>query len=311
VLGSAATAGVSATWTEQPASTNSKNDLAVVDSLHAWSADLFGTIERTTDGGASWQSKQVGSTTSHFWGIDFADAQTGWAVGDAEQSFSHGMIYATRDGGTTWRLQWEGGPDLDQLYDVAAVTNRIAVAVGNVTLLRTTNGGRTWIGPALPRFTVFSGVEFVGKVGYAVGNGATVLQSRDGGATWADVSPDLGFGASLIDASFVNARTGWVVGFDGVVLKTTNGGATWIDQGFGVESGLNVLGVDAINANTAWISGYDNGNNYVARSTNGGSTWVEETIQQEAAASSISDVEFLNADEGWAAGYEGIYKRTA
>lgn len=310
VLGTQASAGVEATWTKQPASANGKNDLAVVDSTHAWSANLFGTIEKTTDGGATWQSKQVASTTAHFWGIDFVDGQIGWAVGDAEQSFSHGMIYGTRDGGTTWRRQWEGGPDLDQLYDVAAINTRTAVAVGNVTLLRTGDGGITWIEPVLPRYGVLSGVDFVGKVGYAVGNGATVLQSRDAGRTWLDVSPYLGFGASLIDASFLTPRVGWVVGYDGVVLKTTNGGATWTDQGFGTQSGLNVLSVEAIDANTAWISGYNNGKNYVARTTDGGNTWVEETIPQTYSASSISDVEFLNAEEGWAAGAEGIYRRS-
>jgi photosystem II stability/assembly factor-like uncharacterized protein len=303
-----------ATWaTPQSGAANQKNDLAVVDSLHAWSADSFGVIERTTDGGALWTPQQVGSTTSHFWGIDFVNSQVGWAVGDAEQSFSHGMIYGTKDGGQTWSLQFEGGPDIDQLYDVAALTTKIAVAVGNAnTLLRTTDGGATWTEPAHPAVSVLSGVDFVGKVGYAVGNGSAILQSRDGGKTWTALNPNLPFGASLMDASFLTGgKVGWVVGFDGIVLKTTNAGRTWVDQGFGVESGLNVLGVDAIDANTVWISGYDNGNNYVARTTNGGSTWVEETIPQEAAASSISDVEFLNADEGWAAGYEGIFKRTA
>jgi photosystem II stability/assembly factor-like uncharacterized protein len=254
----------------------------------------------------------VGATTSHFWGIDFADSLTGWAVGDAEQSFSHGMIYGTKDGGATWTLQWEGGPGMDQLYDVAALTPRKAVAVGNGnTLLRTTDGGHTWTEPAHHVGSVFSGVEFNGKVGYAVGNSSVVIRSRDGGKTWRNVSPRLPFGASLMDAGFLpGGMIGWVVGFDGEVLKTVNRGRTWTEQGFGIDSGLNVLGVDAIDANTVWISGYNKGDNYVARSTDSGATWVEESVAQQFGASSISDVEFITADEGWAVGYEGIYHRT-
>ena len=99
------------------------------------------------------------------------------------------------------------------------------------------------------------------------------------------------------------------MGFDGVVLKTTDGGRTWVEQGFGTDSGLNVLSVDAVDAQTAWISGYNNGDNYVARTVDGGATWLEETIHQSTSASSIADVEFLNADDGWAGGYEGIYRR--
>jgi photosystem II stability/assembly factor-like uncharacterized protein len=312
VAARAVNAAPAPTWTHQ-SDLQIAYDVAVADATHAWTGDAFGLIQRTTDGGLTWTSQQVGATTSHFWGIDFADSLTGWAVGDAEQSSSHGMIYGTKDGGATWTLQWEGGPGLDQLYDVAAITPKIAVAVGNAnTLLRTIDGGLTWTEPAHQAGSVFSGVEFNGKVGYAVGNSSVVILSRDRGKTWTNVSPSLPFAASLMDAGFLpGGMIGWVVGFDGEVLKTVNRGRTWTEQGFGIASGMNVLGVDAIDANTVWISAYNNGKNYVARSTDSGATWVEEPIAQQFGASSISDVEFITAGEGWAVGYEGIYHRTA
>jgi photosystem II stability/assembly factor-like uncharacterized protein len=254
----------------------------------------------------------VGATTSHFNGIDFADTQVGFAVGDAEQASSHGMIYGTKDGGQTWALQWDGGSGYNWLYDVDALTPKVAVAAGNGgIILRTTDGGTTWRTVTNhPPVSVLIGVSFVGKVGYATGNGSAVLRSSNAGQSWISVSPSLSFAATLEDASFATSLVGWVVGFDGIVLKTTDGGRTWIDQGFGTSSGMNLLSVDAISTTTAWISAYNNGKNYVARTTNGGATWVEEAIPQEGGASSISDVEFLTADVGWAGGYEGIWKRS-
>ena len=95
VTARAVNAAPAATWTHQ-SDVQIAYDVAVADATHAWTGDAFGLIQRTTDGGRTWTSQQVGATTSHFWGIDFADSLTGWAVGDAEQSFSHGMIYRYR-----------------------------------------------------------------------------------------------------------------------------------------------------------------------------------------------------------------------
>jgi hypothetical protein len=47
-----------------------------------------------SDGGTSWEPQKSG-TDNDLVAVHFADAHTGWAVGD------HGTILATRDGGTT------------------------------------------------------------------------------------------------------------------------------------------------------------------------------------------------------------------
>jgi photosystem II stability/assembly factor-like uncharacterized protein len=65
-----------------------------------------------------------------------------------------------------------------------------------------------------------------------------------------------------------------------------------------------LLAVDAVSGNTAWISGYE----YLARTTDGGITWTRERLPGE--PFSITSLEFLTADGGWAAGTDGIWWRT-
>lgn len=70
-----------------------------VSAEHAFATGEFGTVLRSTDGGASWE--RLPSLPEEFYPEDawFADEQRGWVVG------LQGGIYATTDGGTTWSRQ--------------------------------------------------------------------------------------------------------------------------------------------------------------------------------------------------------------
>ena len=279
------------------------------DSLHAWTAGTFGQTQYTVDGGTSWNRVPVGNPYGHFYGVDFlSNNMRGWLVGDGDQSNNHGVIYRSDDGGSTWVLQWSGGA-LTQLYGIAAIDSRTAVAVGNLGIIwRTTNGGQSWSQVPHPSVSVLSDVQFKGRIGTAVGNNRAVLRSRDRGATWVNRSPDLPFPASLMSGSFADGKNGWAVGFDQVVVHTTDGGHTWTSQTVPGSQEVNFLSVSVVSATTAWISGGP-ANGFVARTTNGGATWTQEVLP--GGPLSISSVTFLTADEGWAAGYVGVWHRTA
>jgi photosystem II stability/assembly factor-like uncharacterized protein len=69
--------------------------------------------------------------------IDFADNNTGWAVG------TNGTILKTTNGGTHWTLQTSG--TTTELRSVDFADNSTGWAVGEVgTILRTTNSGTNW-----------------------------------------------------------------------------------------------------------------------------------------------------------------------
>lgn len=60
-------------------------------------------------------------------------------------------------------------------------------AVGQYgTVLRTSDGGSTWIGGAVAS-SYLQDLIFVGDLGIAVGNGGVIIRTPDGGVTWDEV----------------------------------------------------------------------------------------------------------------------------
>jgi photosystem II stability/assembly factor-like uncharacterized protein len=96
------------TWERSdPKSAEYPRAVQFLDASHGWAVgmtvdqttDLPGPskILGTTDGGATWTVRFTSPRS--FFGLCFADAKRGWAVGD------RAAIYATTDGGATWRPQ--------------------------------------------------------------------------------------------------------------------------------------------------------------------------------------------------------------
>jgi len=107
--------------------------VAVLDGKTVIAVGGFGTILRTTDGGASWTLQSSG-TTNTLLGVSFTDADTGTAVG------AGGTILRTTDGGASWTLQSSG--TLNHLRGVSFADANTGTVVGaGGTILRTTTGG--------------------------------------------------------------------------------------------------------------------------------------------------------------------------
>src|SRR5579871_4060645 len=91
--------GADSGWTLQnPLPTPSTlRAVAQLDASTAIGAGEYGTILRTTDGGATWTRQPTG-TANGLCGISFSDANTGTVVGE------RGTILHTTDGGLTWTM---------------------------------------------------------------------------------------------------------------------------------------------------------------------------------------------------------------
>lgn len=129
-----------------------------------------GTALYTEDGGNSWNTanftqKPSGKLNSIF----FINQKVGWAVG------AGGKIFTTINSGKLWREQ--NSKITKDLFDVFFINTAEGWAIGDSgTMLHTTTAGNIWnliqtnIKHKLER------VFFIGKTGFAVGFGGTILK---------------------------------------------------------------------------------------------------------------------------------------
>lgn len=220
------------TWQRQFDNLNTR--LFAVDALSAQTAIIVGgfgntrVVERTTDGGNSWQELSMPLTSNFFMDIFFLDANTGWITGN------NGQIGKTTDGGTTWVVQ-----NTPFNYGMAGIhfsDPQNGWAGGYYQkLLRTTNGGATWTeqNPGIPEYTHVLAVAATGpNTGWIVGYGGGadsepfVKHTTNGGATWIDETPAVGPYDSFSAISFLDDNLGWAGGFAGIFKHTATGSAT-------------------------------------------------------------------------------------
>ena len=119
---------------------------------------VAGTVEHTTDGGATWTPQTTASGTL-LYAVDSVGQDVWVAGGDpsagpvlgGERVSGDGVLLHSPDGGATWETQWGGGAADLRLSDVDMLDEQTGWAVGDATaaqhalVLRTTDGGDTWI----------------------------------------------------------------------------------------------------------------------------------------------------------------------
>src|SRR5947209_17160159 len=108
-------------------------------------------LMRTTDGGMTWRSTHYGCYNCLLYGASISSPYTGICVGSGHtipadsRAYDYSLIYWTYDSGATWSRQSpiEPGPELHAI-SCADASNQTAVGRSG-TIIRTTDGGLTWI----------------------------------------------------------------------------------------------------------------------------------------------------------------------
>lgn len=289
------------------------------------------TIWKTADGGATWvaQTSKAGATITDFAasaaGDCFASGQT-QAVSDWA-----GFVLHSGDDGATWTQEYTQDTVKPEAVGFASTT-AVAVGAGalflsrdaasgtwtqfapgvrtnltNVqfqdsdlgwavgwksTILRTTNGGRSWSATSVPAGISLEGIDMVTKkVGWAVGcsgphvpyadldagYGAVVLRTSDGGRHW-KYQVDRTTKPGLAAVDFTDVKHGVAVGTSGVVVRTSDGGRTWWFRTIGSATLRDVRFTDASNGvAVGGDTGSISGNGSIWKTSNGGVTWAEAT----------------------------------
>jgi photosystem II stability/assembly factor-like uncharacterized protein len=303
-------------------STASFRGLSAVSERVAWVSSDAGTVLRTTDRGATWQSVgPPGVSGLLFRDVEAFDEDTAviQSIGFTPDAF---RIYRTTDGGQTWTLVFQN-TEPTAFYDCMAFFDRhrgLALSDpinGRFRILATSDGGRTWqivdadMPPALPTEFAFAASgqcittaggrdAWFGTGGDAV---ARVFHSDDRGQTWTVTNTPIRSTPSggISGLAFRDPLHGIAVGGDfdpasaslDTLALTDDGGATWT---------LNTNAPDELRSGAHWVTGRDAiivGPGGSDVSTDGGLTWrgFDE--------GSFHTVDCAGGHACWAAGTQG------
>jgi photosystem II stability/assembly factor-like uncharacterized protein len=248
--------------------------LSVVSEQVVWTSGSLGTVLRTTNGGATWQSVgPPGTSALQFRDIEAFDASTAviLSIGTGTDS----RIYRTTDGGATWQLVFTN-TDPNAFYDcMTFFDNHRGLALsdpvgGRFRILGTSDGGQTWsivaadMPPALPAEFAFAAsgqcITSSGGSDAWFGTGgdtvARVFHSSDRGLTWtvANTPVRSGPSAGIFALAFRDPQHGLAVGGD-FLLPTASPDAFALSDDGGASWGLVADAPDEYRSGAHWVTG--------------------------------------------------------
>lgn len=258
----------------------SRNDYTpyFIDSKVGWTIQndhnlQKGKIVKTEDGGKTWKTQKQFENTV-FIRFYFANATTGWAIGEQTRDSQNGtemidyFILHTDDGGKKWVTQYkERAGKKDKITDGLFAIHFINSEVG-------------WIG----------------------GSRGRILHTKDGGNHWESLKS--GTKLDICEIQFVDEKVGWIAASkvsenrsSAVVFHTDNGGNDWKPLWKKQTDWVWLMGMRFLDAGTGWgaigINEYS-GDCLLIHTTDGGKTWSETVLK----GIYPSGLYFLDKDRG-------------
>ncbi|MFZ4520566.1 MAG: YCF48-related protein [Bacteroidales bacterium] len=269
-----------------------------------WVALLAGSVSFSQ---GTWQRIAV-PTSQSLNSVCFVDSLYGYVAGDS------GVIFHTTDGGNSWITQ-----DSHAIYDVedlfflnrnegwASCFNFTSVPYGTI-LLKTTNGGATWVSQTYPVENIFiTCILYLDSLnGWMGGRPHALVKTTDGGNTWTQAAIDTSTLAffPVLSIQFYNAKYGYASGgmFDiaGVTWHTSNGGDSWKAIDVSEAPADEVHGLHLFDSLHVMGAGGDPDFGYgvgMIRTDNGGQSWTYDELDIQGNA---YDLDFRNDHEAWA-----------
>jgi photosystem II stability/assembly factor-like uncharacterized protein len=231
-------------------------------------SNFEGIIRWSHDGGNTWSSDIVLTTTGWCFRVRFASAKYGLILDGLNLDAANAAHYTT-DGGTAAPDWTEDVPDPNGGWfgnEFSLLTNLHARASG-INFCTSLDAGVTWnCGPAVD--SVFDGPAFFSNDTYGwVGGGEIspnlegwVHRTTDGGTTWSGRTLDISW--PVRELLFITPNIGWAAGGNystnvGGMYFSRDGGQTWsLDVSTGAEMGA----CDTRRSNgrnQIWCAGYN------------------------------------------------------
>jgi photosystem II stability/assembly factor-like uncharacterized protein len=180
----------------------------------------------------------------------------------------------------------------------------VLCAGSNGTLLKTTNGGISWIASAGPENFNFDYIKFFGKDSgiLACKSVDSIFITTNRGVNWILRNVNSTYYSNERKIDFPDFNTGYY--FSNYIYRTTNNGITWSSYSTSLSS---LKGMSFPTSQTGWICGTyhfpyppGTGTNYaeVHKTTNGGANWTIQSSTQELSYS-VYRVFFRDVNTGY------------
>ncbi len=163
-----------------------------LDTSNIWAAGIYGQMYRSIDGGENWTIETM-PAIDYVHAVFMFSTTSGFAVGNNGKLF----IY---DG--TWKLTPSG--TTEHLKDIFFIDANTGWIVGfNGTILKSTNGGGSWLPLTSGTTADLLAVDFLNEnYGFAVSN-TNVLKSINGGTSWTIDTTASGDDVSVVDENYI------------------------------------------------------------------------------------------------------------
>jgi len=111
--------------------------------------------------------------------------------------------------------------------------------------------------------------------------------------------------ADFNDVYFINENVGWIVGNNATIAYTEDGGTTWINQDVNLDKTYNFTRAYFNDVQKGWVIGGPVGigvrvSSIILHTEDNGMTWKH---QRRIDLEYLEDIDFVNADDGWVAGF--------
>jgi len=191
-------------------------------------------------------------------------------------------------------------PPITDYESMVHVSGQTYVMAGDHFILKTEDGGNSWVHTNHPQVRRFIKVFFLDEnIGFVVGSNAIFLKTTDGGDNW--IEKDTGAETAYYEeVYFLNEQVGFIYDLFGGLFKTTDGGENWTS----IPSPTITI-IKFIDDNIGY--GTRRGGVF-AKTTNGGEDWEE--LHSQLSFYYIYDMHLVDAQTIILASYGGIYKST-
>jgi len=200
---------------------------------------------------------------------------------------------------------------LSDIHSVWMYNEDLGWAVGeNGTILKTLDGGNSWLSVDTPVNTTFKKVKFYNdSVGYAISDKGNIIKTLDGGESWFTLEVSTNDG--LNDLYIIDDKKVCVVGNNGLILLAIDGtNFELVSQTAGNTNSLN--GVCFFDLSVGWTVG-DEGTLLMTK--DGGSIWQKYSMTDSstglAVTENLKSVAFYNLNDGVVVGANGVIFRTS